>query len=189
MYTAYDIYLKFKEIESQYKGIEFKAPKSLQKLSQEKINKLQKIADFFNTIWQNISIDDYLKVGFEKWKSFNIDRLDDERIIRKYISNDKKKKWGFDEITTDDILKSISYIKENYQNVVDYCKNDRVVRAPINDFVANKIDALTLVFLIEKKYLYPLNEEEKMFIHHFYSNYTEIKQKMYGKYDFIMRNI
>lgn len=187
MYTAYDVYVKFKKMESLYKNKGFKIPNDLGKLSQEKINKLEKVSNYFSTIWQNIDIDEYLKIGFEKWKSFNIDKIDDERIFRKYVSNDKKIKNNFENISTNDIQKSIDHIKSYYGNVVAYCTDSKIIRNPINDFVQNKIDPITLSFLVEKRYI-SLREEEKLIISQFMNNYNDIKRIMYKHYDFIIRN-
>lgn len=189
MYTAYDIYVKFKQMESLCKNKNVNIPKNLDRLSQEKINKLAKVADYFNTIWQNIDVESYLKIGFEKWKSFDIDKLDDKRIFRKYISNDKKIKNNFEEISTTDINKSIIHIQSNAGNAMEYCNDNKIIRDPINDFVQNKIDPITLMFLIEKRYLYPVREEEKLIISQFLNNYQDIKHVMYKHYEFIIRNL
>lgn len=189
MYTAYDIYVKLKRAESLHKNRTVRVPSDLSKLSQNKINKLQRMADYFNTVWQNIDIDSYLKIGFEKWKSFDIDKLDDERIFRKYVSNDKKSKHNFEKISTDDISKSLEYIRNVADNAMDYCNDRKIIRNPINDYVQNKIDSITLMFLVEKKYLHPIHEEEKLIISQFLNNYNDIKHIMYKHYEFIVKNL
>ncbi|MFW5848086.1 MAG: hypothetical protein ACOCVF_04150 [bacterium] len=188
MYTAGDIYVKFKEIEGIHKNIP-SSYSGMDRLSKDNRNKLQKMADHFNTIWQNIDIDNYLKVGFDMWKSFNINKIDDPRIIQKYKRLDKKRKINFDDISDEDILKSINYIKQNYNDVMDYCNDDNFIRLPVSDYVAGKIDAIILMFLIEKKYLSHLQEEEKMMVFYFIDNYENIKYKMYEKYEFILKHI
>lgn len=189
MYTAYDIYVKFKHMESLHKNKSINIPNDLSRLSQEKINKLAKVADYFNTIWQNINVESYLKIGFEKWKSFDIDKLDDKRILRKYISDDKKIKNNFEETSTTDISKSIEYIQNNAGNAMEYCNDGKIIRDPINDFVQNKIDSITLMFLMEKRYLYPVHEEEKLIISQFLNNYSDIKRVMYKNYEFLIKNL
>jgi len=189
MYTASDIYIKFKEIEGIYKNIPSVSYSGMGKLSNENRNKLQKIADYFNTIWQNIDIDEYLKVGFENWKSFNINKIDDDRIIEKYKRKDKKKRINYDVISNNEILKSIDYIKQNYENIINYCDDNNFVRRPVQDYIYGKIDVIVLIFLIENKYLHMIGSEEKMFLSYVYDNYEIIKYKMYEKYDFILKHI
>ncbi|MFW6002321.1 MAG: hypothetical protein ACOCQD_03190 [archaeon] len=189
MYTAGDIYVKFKEIEGIHKSIPSVSYSGMNRLSEENRNKLQKMADYFNTIWQNIDIDNYLKIGFDMWKSFNINKIDDPRIIQKYKRLDKKRKINFEDISNDDIIKSINYIKKNYSDPMNYCNDSNFIRTPVNDYVTGKIDAIMLMFLIEKKYLSSLQEEEKMMVYYFVDNYESIKYKMYEKYEFILKHM
>lgn len=187
--TAHDIYVKFKEQESIYKGKKLSVPKSIDRLSHKKAQKLQKVADRFNTIWQNIDIDSYIYNGFETWKTFSVEGLDNERLMRIYKSKDKKQKLGFDQVDKEDIKKSVEYINKTEKKPEVYCDDRHVIRDPIHDYVKNRIDCITFMFLVEEGHLGHLKEEEKMLVPYIMINYESIKYSMYRNYDLIQKNL
>jgi len=187
MVTPGDVYMSFIRQKEIYHNK--KLNPNISRLSKENFDKLQKMADYFSTIYQNIDMDVYIATGFELWKTFNISKIDDKRIFEKYKSNDKRKKRNFSNISTEEIEKSITYIHSNYGNLFEYCKNDVIIRRPINDYIHNKIDGLTLIFLVEKKYIRSFNEEEKPLISYIISNYTDMKHRMYKYYEYLLKNL
>ncbi len=177
--TPLKLYQIFKKKESLYKNKNMGVPQNLNKLSVKNFKKLQKISDYFNTIWQNIDPELYIKLGFEKWKSFNLDKLDNPDLFQKYKSVDKLWKMGYNKIDEDVLKKSISYIK-NQKNYF----NDEIIKQPIKDYIKNKIDPIFLCYLIEQKYII-LTGEEKSLLSYFLNDYDEIKFMMYKKYHYI----
>jgi len=178
-----DVYKKFKEIESQVKNIPLNFNYS--KLSSKNKDMLEHMADLFNTVYQNINIDAYIRTGFKLWKRFDISKLNDSRVFEKYKSDDKRYKRNFnpDKKT---IMKSMIYIKKNYTDLYNYCKSGGMVRQPIHDYLQNLIDPVVLCYLIEKKYL-KLNNEEINFLSYFNNNYVDIKSNMYKHHNMLQK--
>lgn len=187
MITVSDVHMAFIKQKELYQNK--KINPNFSKLSKENRDKLQKMADYFNTIYQNIDMDEYMATGFELWKTFNINKIDDKKIFEKYKSKDKRRKRDFSNISVETIKNSIDYIHSKYENLFEYCKNDVIIRRPINDYIHNKIDGLTLIFLVEKKYIRSFNEEEKPLISYIISNYTDMKYKMYRYYEYLLKNL
>lgn len=184
---GYDVYKKFKEAEAikKCKPVDYSHYK---KISEKNKQKLNNMADMFNTIYQNINVLDYVCIGFDLWKSFNLSKIDDKKIFDKYKALDKKKKRET-EIDEKTIKKSIDYIKLNYNDIFNYCENrNGVIKQPIFDYIKNTIDPIVLSFLIEKKYI-KLNDEEKALLSYFMINYTTIKFNMYKNYNFLQKNL
>lgn len=189
MHTPLSVYQKYIEQKNIKSGKNQKIPKTINKLNKENFDKLEKISNYFNTIYQNINIDEYISTGFEIFENLKISHLDDNRIFQRYKNKDKKKKRDFDVIDDYQINKSLDHIKHNYENLLDYCKNENVIRQPILDYSQNKIDAVTLIFLIERKHLRNIRDEERMFVSYVLRNYVEIKHIMYNKYEFIISHL
>lgn len=188
-YTEHDIYRIFKEQESIYKNKKLNDNISISKLSDNHLKKLELIATYFNTKWHNINVHLYIGLGFNTWKSFNINMLDNDRLFRLYKSYDKKIKFGFEDISIEDIQKSIDFIINTYDNITEYCNSLKsVIKQPIYDYVNNNIDCIVLSFLIESGKL-QITEEEKLFMSYFVDNYENIKYVMYKNYKFINENL
>jgi len=182
----YDVYKKFKIQEYISKNKEIKIPKekNLNRLSKENYEKLQMITDYFNTIWQNINPDIYFEIGFKKWKSFNISKIDDNRIFQSYKIIDKKLKTNFNNINKETIKKSINFLKDNEILSILLFDNNYVVKKIVFFYLQNKIDSIVLCYFIEN-YKIKLSNEEKDYIPYFMENYSEIKYRMYYFEDFI----
>lgn len=187
-YTANDIYHIYKKVEFNKKGKDFKKSPDINRLSNENIERLQIIADYFNTIWQNIDPEMYIQCGFKIWKNFKIENFHDERVFRKFKALDKKEKIEYEEITEERILYSISYINNKYKSVDNFCKSSNIIRPPIAEYIKNNIDTFTLVYIIENN-LGGLREEEKIFLSNVLNNYDDIKYKMYKNHKLIKENI
>lgn len=186
-YSDYDIYVIYKKVEAYHKNKEYKQPKNLNSLSKENKEKLEKMSGYFNTIYHNINPKVYMHIGFKLWKTFGINKMDDPKIHQKYISFDKKMKREYNP-DKKRVKSSINYIN-SFDDVFEYCNNGEVIREPVKDYIQNKMDCVTLCFLLEKRIMKPLNGEEKNMLSYFINNYTEIKQNMYSKYDLLQKHI
>jgi hypothetical protein len=66
-----------------------------------------------------------------------------KEVIQKYISNDKSRKRNDD--INNNIKESIKYIKDNYNNIQEYCKLvDGNLSAPVIDYMRSKISGALL---------------------------------------------
>jgi hypothetical protein len=80
--------------------------------------------------------------------------MDDKKIITYYIIKDKKVKRDFREIKKNNINDSINYIYSENISLKEYCnKGSEFMSNPVQDYIKNKIDPVTLMFLIEDNYL------------------------------------
>lgn len=154
MITPYDVYIVFKNVESEIKKKGYRL-NTWENLSKNKLNKssrdnLQLAADYFNTVWQDIDIEDYMRTGFSLFKTFNFKSLLNPKIIKRYIHNDKTKKR---KISIDDkmFVKSFKFVKNKIDKttISDILKEyGRDKEQAIQDYLYNKIDGGFLFYLI-----------------------------------------
>ncbi|MFW6046540.1 MAG: hypothetical protein ACOCP4_01975 [Candidatus Woesearchaeota archaeon] len=188
MITALDVYKCYKFAESIMKNKEFKEPKTIKRLSEKNQKKLEIAAGYFNTIWQNINMQMYMLAGFKLWKNFNVNMMIDKQVIEKYKKLDKKAKKNYNP-KREEIVLSINNICFNEPDIYKYCDDGNIIRKPIKDYLKNRIDCVTLCYLIEKKYIKKLNNEERDLLSYFINNYQKIKENMYGNYELLQRNL
>lgn len=191
MYTTWDIYCTFRKVQAQYAGRGYRLPKDWEKFLNEKLNvtsreNLQKLTDYFNTKWYNISPEKYFEAGFDLYKNFTYKDFFDKKIIKTYISNDKDKKRELN-ISKQGIINSIKHVyyllsDEDTESIYNmgflryYARMsfDGYMRQPIKDYLDNKITSLFLVWLINKGYI-RLTEEERSILPYIVENYRTLK--------------
>lgn len=140
------------------------------KLSDKSFNEFQELSDKFTTIWQSINATEYMKTGHSIWKSFIVKNLNNPRILKTYIKNDKNKKRCID-YSEENIYNELLVLKEKYGSIRKYCE----VELPIEDFQKNIISSLTLMYLIMYKYV-KVDSFEKNYLSYIYDRYDELKQ-------------
>ena len=179
------IYTLYKQIECTKKDkkqtISWSKFKS--KASKDKLIKLETISNYFNTIWHNINIETYINIGFDLWKTFSIDKIDDKKIINKYKTLDKQNKRKV-KISNDKIKRSIDFISNYNIPLNEYCCKPETISYVITDYLNNNIDVITLIYLIENGFK-KINNIEHMLLSYLRDNYDEIKFNMYKKHKFI----
>lgn len=174
MITEEDVWLSYKQAKNQSTKNWNAAYK---RLSEENRNNLYELTKKFNTVWHNIDPFTYMKIGCYLWKSFSYKHFLDRRILNKYIELDKKRKRE-NNLSEEDIKKSLKYIYNHYSDLIQYSKdkeNDRHVA--INDYLKNNIDKYTLTYLIVQKYL-KVDDFEWNLISYLNDNFKEVKNQM-----------
>jgi hypothetical protein len=157
MFSDYDVYKVFKEVENEEKG------KNTKILDEDSYNKrvsensrdaLRQSANLFNTKFSNIELKEYVRCGFCQFKSFNYDKMFRDVVINEYISRDSRKKRNSQESLKKvmDDLKFIDRPLESYILEVD--NNQKMI---IKDYLLNRIGSTILVYCIWRNLFHPDN--------------------------------
>lgn len=164
--TPYYVYTRYKIMGDKNPLSE---DKWMNRLSDNSIEEFTKLSDKFITVWQNIDIDTYMSIGWKLWKTFTVNNLNNNKIIKEYIKQDKKKKRCID-YSEKDIYNELSSLKRLYGSLNQYC----IKRNPIEDFTKNKICSLTLMYLIMYKYII-VSSLDKNYLSYIYNRYNTLK--------------
>lgn len=201
MITELDVYAAFKRAQAEAKGTGgYRMPKDWKKHQETKFNKftndcLYKMMMHFNTTYSNVDMDKYMACGFELWKSFGYKHFCDPKIINLYMQYDKQEKRRMlaskDQIdSTFEFLKHEMMTKprrEGYGQLQNYCKfRDGEVRIIINTYMKGKIDAMTLIYCIFKRYL-SLTDDERALTPYIADRYRSLCENMQEVKNYIER--
>lgn len=161
MFTTFDVFLEYKKAEEYVKSKKCRMPKNWNDYLQNKISKsnreiLETITNYFNTIWQDIDIYQYMIIGFTLYKNFTIKNFLNSKILNHYIKKDKSKKINDIDLNVETLKKSLKYLKNEingltlHDKFVYYANQKEMV---INDYCHNKINLALVVWLIMDNYL------------------------------------
>lgn len=155
MYSRYDAYLIFKEIESEVKGKPFKPLTEemfLKRTSEKNLEHTRKISNIFNTRFQNVNLRDYIKCGFHHFKSFDYDKMFRDVVLQEYIARDNRIKRNPEENITK-IMSDMKYINRYLDSYVnEHDGNQRII---LKDYIHNNIGSTILVYSIWRSIFKP----------------------------------
>lgn len=170
--TTYQVYCAFRRAQGESKGTGFRLPKSWEdqqkKMTQQNLDALQKTADYFNTVFSNIDLETYMKCGFELYKGFTYAMFLKKEVIQLYINKDKSKKRRMESSkeTIDDTFDNISEylssrtLHKGYSKLQSFCKfRDGEIRDVVTLYNQSKVDQMTLVYCMTKKYITMSDDE------------------------------
>lgn len=197
MITDYDIYVAFRQAQALSKNRPYRLPKDWESykttMSEANIKGLEKAVVYFNTTYSNIDLLEYMKCGFEVYKGLNYTNFLKPNIIQHYISKDKSKKRQM-ESSVDDIDNSFSYIKSymsnkkvhtGYSRLQSFCKfRTGEIRDIVLLYNKNKIDQMTLVYCLFKRYIV-LNDDERPLVPYISQRYRELCDNLHDVIDHI----
>ena len=159
MYSIYDVYVIFKEIEGEVKG---KTIKVLgedcyeNRMSPDSLDALRQCADLFNTRYSNIDLREYIRCGFHHFKSFNYDKMFRDIVLKEYIARDSRTKRNIEEPISK-ILSDLKYINRSLdtytKEMVGY---ERVI---LKDYTLNKIGSTVITYCIWRNIFIPTDAE------------------------------
>ncbi len=177
MHTEIDIVNAYKKVKNQ------RPIKTISKITDSNLQNVINLTNLFNTRWSNINIDEYMKCGIELWKGFSYSKFLNAKVIKKYISNDKKYKRN--SVTREKLEKSFEYLKNNnYISLSKYC-DDKVdgICKPIYDYIHNDINRILMEYILLNKMIKP-NEIELMYVSSLLQNKKDANQrvKSFGRY-------
>ena len=159
MYTRYEIYKAFKEVENEVKG---KSTKILEentysnRLSEDTLDAMRQCADLFNTRYANIDLKDFIKCGFYHFKSFTYDKMFRDIVLSEYIARDSRTKRDTEEPISK-ILSDLKYINRPLDKYVnEFDGHQKVV---IKDYLLNKIGSTVLTYCIWRNIYRPSDAE------------------------------
>lgn len=184
MITEKDVWHTFQV--KKGKNVEYPSDKKWEsiykRLSSENKYNIETLVKYLNTVWQNINLERYIEVGFRLWKTFSYKHLLREEIINKYKELDKSKKRKNVKNTT--LRSSFQFIVYNRFSLSYYgsIKDDGFSLA-ISDYLQGHIDALIVVYMLEKRYL-QINTEYS-FIPYIVDKYDEIRDRVNEKWDLL----
>lgn len=159
MYTDYDVYKMFKEVECGEKG------KPVSMLSEDGYNKrisdgsrdaLRQAAGLFNTKFSNIDLKEYIKCGFSHFKGFNYDKMFRDIVINEYIARDSRRKRDTQEPLTK-IMGDLKYIDKPLETYIK--EVDGSQKVIIKDYLLNKIGSTIIVYCIWRNIFQPTSIE------------------------------
>lgn len=189
MYIKLDIYIAYRTAQANYNSRGWRKPKDFE----DWLNKhpkeneaLDLCARFFNTKWQNLDLELFMKYGFELWKGgFTYARFFNRQLIKYYIDRDKVTKRQLD-LNKQSIIKSAKFIKRYCKNnqltLLSYCnKIDGYNKLIIDHYIKNKIDKYIIVYFIYKKFI-SIDEND-------YSRIPVINQTYRNTINDIMKNL
>jgi len=168
MYIELDIINAYKKVKCQ------KEVTKIPKISDDNLKIITDLTNLFNTKWHNIRISDYMKCGMELWKGFSYSKFLDERILKKYIKNDKTIKRN--SIGKEHIISSFKHLKENqYKTLKDYSTHrTEGIYTPIYDYIHNHIDKILMGYLLYNSIVKP-NEIEMIYVDTLICNKNEMR--------------
>lgn len=190
MYEVKDVYTAYRKINAEVKGYGgFRVPKDFDTYFATKLNKpsqegLLRATNYFNTKWQNVDIDEYMRCGFDLFKTFSYYNITNPSVIDLYIQRDKIQKRAA-KIDKDTFKTSLKFInnymksKKSSNNILkDYGKlRDGEKSIPIYHYLKQNIDELTLTLIIGKQYLL-LEDEDRNMIPYIIKRYRKNIQKL-----------
>lgn len=159
MYTRYEIYKAFKEVENEVKG---KTTKILEesnysnRMSDDTYDALRQCADLFNTKYTNVDLKEYIRCGFHHFKSFNYDKMFRDIVLNEYIARDSRTKRNTEE-TISKILSDLKYISRPLESYIK--ESDGYQKVMIKDYLLNKIGSTVLTYCIWRNIYIPTDME------------------------------
>jgi hypothetical protein len=176
------IYGAFRKAQADYNNRGYRLPKDFEKhfnIKFKEVNKksLIKITGWFLTKWQDIDPYEYFMCGFDLFKkNFTYAKFFNEKIILLYKTRDKNKKRNI-QITKQALIRSALYVKKwmekNNASLDEYMgTREGNQKIAVSHYLNNKIDAIFLVFLIQKGML--LTDNERGVIPYVHNKYRDI---------------
>ena len=189
MITPLDVYVAFRRAS----GKPYRLPKDwiahMEKMPRQNREALKTVTDFFNTKWNKIDLDKFMRIGFELFPKFTYVKFFDSRVINMYITKDKNEKRDMD-INKQKLVDSAKFIKKYIQqnsliNLKNYArKRDGFESIAVKHYNAGKVNAIFLYYLIHKRYLL-LEEDDKALLGYIVENMRTLKAKMLNVLSFI----
>lgn len=159
MYSDYDVYKVFKEVENEIKG-KITKPLSedvyLKRTSDDSRDALKQAANLFNTKFSNIDLKQYIHCGFHHFKTFNYDKMFRDVVINEYISRDSRKKRDTQE-SLSKVMEDLKFINRSLEAYTSEFVGDQ--RLIIKDYLLNRIGSTVLVYCIWRNLFQPSSIE------------------------------
>lgn len=159
MYSDYDVYKVFKEVENEIKG-KITKPLSedvyLKRTSDDSRDALKQAANLFNTKFSNIDLKQYIHCGFHHFKTFNYDKMFRDVVINEYISRDSRKKRDTQE-SLSKVMEDLKFINRSLEAYTSEFVGDQ--RLIIKDYLLNRIGSTILVYCIWRNLFQPSSIE------------------------------
>lgn len=159
MYTRYEIYKAFKEVENEVKGKTIKILEESNysnRMSDDTYDALRQCADLFNTKYTNVDLKEYIRCGFHHFKSFNYDKMFRDIVLNEYIARDSRTKRNTEE-TISKILSDLKYISRPLESYIK--ESDGYQKVMIKDYLLNKIGSTVLTYCIWRNIYIPTDME------------------------------
>lgn len=190
MITEFDVYAAFRRAQADANGRGYRLPKDWPafqaKMTKQNGEWLYKAMVHFNTIHNNVNLDQYMACGFELWKGFTYKHFSDSRVIGLYIEKDKIKKRKM-QSTIDEIDKSFEFMvgylsdkpkRPGYTQLQNICKlRDGEVRTIINMYNRNEVDTTTIVYCLTKQYLI-MTDDERALMPYISQRFRELSENL-----------
>jgi len=180
MITSYDVYKLYRQLKSNNPKIPSENVYR-KRLSLKSLLNIDRLSQYFNTIYSNVNPELYLKYGFSLWKTFNYAKFLDNRILEKYQQQDKIIKRSI-KVSKDDIDTSFNYINiPLYRYCKKYDNNQKLI---ITDYIFNRINSVIIMYCIKNKYI-DFSDIETEMLYHIFNNYDDWMKLMYKNYKYI----
>lgn len=189
------IYASFRKAQADFNNRGYRLPKDFEnhfntKFSTQNQKHLIKITGWFLTKWSNIDPYDYFMCGFQLFdKRFSYAKFFNEKIILLYKNRDKNKKREI-RITKESLIKSASYVKQwmkennvTFDQYLSITEGHRKIA--VKHYINNYIDAIFIVFMIEKGML--LSDNDRSMMPYVQSNFRKIKFGLLEIKDFVKK--
>lgn len=180
MITSYDVYKLYRQLKSNNPKIPSENVYR-KRLSLKSLLNIDRLTQYFNTIYSNVDPKLYFKYGFSLWKTFNYAKFLDDRILEKYKQQDKIIKRSI-KASKDNIDTSFNYITTPlYRYCKEYDNNQKHI---ITDYLFNRINSVIIMYCIKNKYI-DFNDIETELLYHIFNNYDDWMKLMYKNYKYI----
>lgn len=201
MYSDWDVYVAFRAAQGNAKSRPYRLPKDWESFKTNRMNPhnvefLREAAGYFNTKWRNVDIDRFMMYGFELWKNFSYSQFFKTKLINYYIQKDKQIKRKI-RIDKQEVIKSLKFIKNfmvdkpvinGYNKLQTYCKMKEGQKSVLTShYMKGKIDNLTIIYLIHKKYYLPTDYERKNVFMNVINRYRDFINEMENIKSFIIK--
>ncbi len=159
MYSEYDIYKMFKEVENEEKGKKTKVLDEdgyTKRVSINSKDALRQSANLFNTRFSNIDLREYIKCGFYHFKSFNYDKMFRDIVLNEYIARDSRRKRDTAEPMSK-VMGDLKFIGRPLDSYILEMDGDQ--RVIIKDYILNNIGSTVVTYCIWRNMFHPSSIE------------------------------
>ena len=176
MVTPYQVYVSYRKAKPSKKEPRIPSEEIYRnRLGTKTLWFLDRCAGYFNTIYSNIDIDTYMKIGFDTYKNFTYRQLLEPKVLNAYKILDKRRKRTV-KTSNNSILNSFGYIE---LPLLNYCKLlDGKQKQILSDYNKGYIDSVIVVYCMHHK-LVTFNDIEEDYLYNIVNQYNDWVKLMF----------
>jgi hypothetical protein len=182
MVTSYQVYIAYRMAKPSKKEPRIPTEENYRnRLSVKTLWNIDRCAGYFNTIYSNIDLDVYMKIGFDTYKTFSYKQILESKILDAYKLYDKRKKRL--------VKSSKDFIFDSFKHIdvplLNYCRlMDQKQKLILSDYNKGYIDSVIVVYCMHHK-LVTFNDIEEQYLYNIVNQYNEWVKLMFTFEEYI----